>query len=295
MDFEKVHFIINPSAGKDEPILSYLQKTFSGTAVDWHCTVTHDEAETFQAAKTLIGQTGLIAVYGGDGTVSQVAKALMGAPTPMAIIPGGTANVLAKELTIPQNTEKAIRLITQGPSQMIKADMGEANGAPFLLRVNLGLMADMVIDVDEKLKSNLGQAAYAVAALKKLSGAVPTTYRLRIDDHQITETGVALTVTNAGNVGIGNLSFLPDIRIDDGWLDVILLREADAASLIKVAGSTLFHKDSHTLQHWRCQRVRIEMDAPIDFLLDDKQDQAAVIDIHIVPGALNLLVPCTTE
>jgi YegS/Rv2252/BmrU family lipid kinase len=294
MDFEKVHFIINPSAGKDEPILSYLQKTFSGTAVNWHCTVTHDETETFQAAKALIGKTGLVAAYGGDGTVSQVAKALIGTATPMAIIPGGTANVLSKELDIPQNTEKAIRLITDGPAQLIKADMGEANGCPFLLRVNLGLMADMVIDVDEKLKSNLGQAAYAVAALGKLSAA-PTAYRLRIDEEQLTESGVALTVTNAGNVGIGNLSFLPDIRIDDGWLDVILLRDAGAASLIKVVGSTLFHKDSHTLQHWRCRRVRIEMDAAADFLLDDKQENAAVIDIKIIPGAINILTPCTTE
>jgi diacylglycerol kinase (ATP) len=295
MDFEKVHFIINPSAGKDEPILSYLQKTFSGKEVDWHCTVTHDEEETFQAAKALIGQTGLIAAYGGDGTVSQVAKALMGSETPMAIIPGGTANVFAKELGIPQDTEKAIRLITDGPFRLVKADMGEANGCPFLLRVNLGIMAGMVIDADEKLKENLGQAAYAVAALKKISSSSPVSYRLRIDEEQIAESGVALTVTNAGNVGIGNLTFLPDVSIYDGLLDVILLREVDAASLIKVAGSTLFHKDSHTLQHWRCKSVRIEMEETANFLIDDKQERAAVIEVNVIPGALHLLIPCGTE
>jgi hypothetical protein len=73
------------------------------------------------------------------------------------------------------------------------------------------------------------------------------------------------------------------------------LREADAASLIKVAGSTLFHKDSHTLQHWRCKSVRIEMDQPANFLIDDKQEQAAIIDVEILPGALHLLIPCGTE
>jgi YegS/Rv2252/BmrU family lipid kinase len=292
MDFANVHFIINPSAGKDEPILSYLQKAFVAKDINWHCTVTHTEGETLDAAKSLRGQTDLVAAYGGDGTVAQVARGLRGSMTPMAIIPGGTANVFAKELGIPQDTEKAIRLISEGPGRLVRADMGEANGASFLLRINLGIMAGMVIDADAHLKETLGQAAYAVAGLKKIASERPVSYKLLIDGEEMADSGVALTVTNAGNIGIGDLAFLPDISIYDGLLDVILLREAGVASLLKVAGSTLFHKDSATLQHWRCKSVRIEMEEPADYILDDQQERAAVIDIRVVPDALHILIPC---
>jgi YegS/Rv2252/BmrU family lipid kinase len=291
MKFSKIHFLINPASGKDEPILAYLHKAFHETDIDWEVIVPKSEQDVVHAAKELVGHTGLVAVYGGDGSITHVARALQGTETPMAIIPGGTANVLSKELGIPQNTEDAIALIVSGKSKLIRMDTGEANGTSFLLRINLGIMADMILDADAGLKSKIGQAAYGISAIKTLSAAKPTNYHLTMDGIAMEETGVSLTVTNTGNIGIGEMTLLPGISIDDGYLDVILLHDADLLSVLQIAGSTLFQKDSDVLKHWRCQEITIKTDEPVKYICDDCEAEADEINIKIIPLALSVLVP----
>src|SRR5450432_3256127 len=141
---KKIHIIINPAAGADEPILSYLNRVFNGTDIVWDISVTHKEGEVFTVAKQLIGKVDLIAVYGGDGSVMEAARALHMSDMTLAIIPGGTANVMAKELDIPLDSIEAIRLLTCEDHIVKKIDMGLVNGYPFLIRVNLGVLSDMI-------------------------------------------------------------------------------------------------------------------------------------------------------
>jgi diacylglycerol kinase (ATP) len=291
MLFTNIHFILNPSAGKEEPILSFIQKAFRATAIKWDVTVTHEENDAADTAKSLVGKTDLVVVYGGDGSITQVAQALQGTDTPMAIIPGGTANVLSKELGIPQDTEKALELIAKGDFEIRKMDMGEANSCPFLLRINLGIMADMVLEADEELKDKLGQMAYGVTAAKTIATAIPETYQLLIDGEVMEEEGVALTVTNAGNLGIGSFALLPGISIYDGYLDVLLLKDASLLSMLKVAGTTLFQTESDVVKHWRCKTATIITDKPVSYICDDCEKKADKIEIKVLPLALNILVP----
>ncbi|RWY54133.1 diacylglycerol/lipid kinase family protein [Mucilaginibacter gilvus] len=291
MKFKNIQFIINPGSGKEEPILSYLHNALNGSDIDWDITVTRKEEDTFNTAKQLIGKTDLVVIYGGDGSVTKAAAALYGNKTPLAVIPGGTANILSKELGIPQDSPGAIELIVAGNAKVRQMDMGIANGTPFLLRINLGIMADMILDADAGLKSKLGQVAYGITALKTTIAAKPLSYELTIDGKQINEEGVSLTVTNAGNIGIGEMSFLPGISVYDGELDVILLKSADPLSMLQVAGSTLFHTTSDVLKHWRCKEVVIELSDKVKYICDDCEDEAKKIEISIIPKALNVLVP----
>lgn len=291
MQFKNIHFIINPASGKSEPILSYLHNALHNTKINWEVTVTTKEDDTFNTAKNLVGNTDLVIIYGGDGSITQVARALRGTKTPMGIIPGGTANVMSKELGIPQDSEEALALIVSGKSKVIKMDVGEANGTPFLLRINLGIMADMILEADTALKGTLGQAAYGISALKTTVTAKPVAYSMLIDGKEIEEEGVSLTVTNAGNIGIGDMSFLPGISITDGMLDVILMKDANLLSLLKVAGSTLFQTESEVLKHWTCKQIYIKLNKPVKYICDDCEAEADVIDIKVLPKALNVLVP----
>src|SRR5690348_15921530 len=112
MQFNNIHIIVNPAAGREEPILSYLNTGLIISGIRWDVTVTTPYNEAYDIAMRLVGKTDLIVVYGGDGSVSDVARALYGKQTPMAIIPGGTANVMSKELGIPQDAIEAIDLLT---------------------------------------------------------------------------------------------------------------------------------------------------------------------------------------
>lgn len=290
MLFQNIHFIINPASGKTEAILSYIQHALCKTTIDWAVTVAIKEDDCYSIAKDLIGKTNLVVIYGGDGSISQVARALCGSDTPMAIIPGGTANILSKELNIPQHSQDALALIVSGETRVIKMDMGTANGCPFVLRINMGVMAAMILEVDNLLKEKLGQVAYGISALKTAAVAKPQTYKLVIDGEQFIETGVLLTVTNAGSIGIGDIALFPGISISDGFLDVILMHDTDPLSVLQVAGSTFFHKESEVLKHWRCKEIVIAMDESTHYICDDTDQQAASIHIKIIPLALNILV-----
>jgi YegS/Rv2252/BmrU family lipid kinase len=225
-------------------------------------------ADAYSIAQKLLGKTDLIIVYGGDGTLSDVARALCQTDTPMAIIPGGTANVMSKELGIPQDSRDAIALITRGNVELLTIDMGNANSVPFLLRISVGMMADMILRTDQGMKDSLGQMAYGVAAIQTLIDTEVLKFGLLIDGEQFVEEGVSLTITNAGSIGISDLSFLPDMRVDDGLLDVILLNDADFLSVLRVAGSTLLQTESDVLKHWRCKEVSVFMEQPCSFIFE---------------------------
>ncbi|WP_345953943.1 YegS/Rv2252/BmrU family lipid kinase [Mucilaginibacter sp. PAMB04168] len=291
MKFNHIHFIINPASGKEEPILSYINQTLDNTGIEWELSVTKRNFSAGEIAKALIGKTDLIAVYGGDGCVTDVAGAIQGTATPMAIIPGGTANVMAKELGVPVDAKAALELLVNGKLQLKVVDMGMVNDHLFLLRINLGIMADMVLQADRDLKDQIGQLAYGVTAVKTIAEAKPVTYRLTIDGKAVEETGVSLTVTNSGNIGIGDFALQPGISITDGWLDAILLKDASFTSLLKAAGSTLLQNETDAIKHWQCKEIIIQTDADQRFICDDSEQVAQLLHIKVVPAAIRIAVP----
>ena len=291
MNIKHIGFIINPASGKQEAILSYINQAMDGTDIEWDVYVTKKNKGAGQIAQELIGKTDLVAVYGGDGCVTEVAAALHGSEIPLAIIPGGTANVMAKELGIPLETTAALAVITGNNYAIRSIDMGLFNGQPFLLRVNIGIMADMVLQADRELKNSLGQLAYGLTAIKTLVGAEPTSYHLEIDGQHFNESGVSLTVTNSGHVGIGDFSLQPGISITDGMLDVILMKDASLLSVLKVAGSTLLQNETEALRHWQCKQIVINIDQAHQLLCDDRKETASQINITVVPSSIRILVP----
>ena len=133
--------------------------------------------------------------------------------------------------------------------------------------------------------------AYGIAGMQSVMKTEPVKYRMKIDGLKILEEGVALTVTNCGNIGIEDYSFLPDISINDGFLDVILLNHADLLSILRIAGTTLMKTKSEVLKHWKCKEFEISFDTPQKFILDDFAMEADNIHIKVNPNALKVIVP----
>jgi len=287
---KKVQFIINPAAGKETPITDIINDVFAGSGIPFSIAVSQAADDIFTLVSRHRQEAQLLAVYGGDGTVMEAARALYNSPTPLFIIPGGTANVMAKELNIPVDSKAALQLLLSGDYAIKAIDMGLVNGCPFLIRVNLGILADMITETSPEMKERWGQWAYGLTAFQNLPEA-GTPFRLRIDGKEYEETAVALTVTNAGNIGREGYSFLPGIRVDDGLLDVISMSDADLWSLLKVTGSMLLQKDSATLQHRRAKEIHISAGGPLHFLCDDKAQTADALHIQVTPGALQVAVP----
>lgn len=287
----RIYFIINPSAGQQEPIFEIFGRVFNDTEHQITVHVLEQGQHAANIIRQIIDTTDLVAVYGGDGTVTEVASELIGTNIPLAIIPGGTANVLSKELGIPQDAESAMALIRDGNFELKKTDTGLVNNRPFLLRINLGIMAEMITEADSDLKDQIGQMAYGVSTIKSITQAQTVNYQLNIDGKEIEAPGVSLTVTNSGSMGIGGLQLQPGILINDGLLDVVLLKDAGVLSLIKAAGGSLFNLETDTISHWTCREITITMPEAQLYLCDDCEDKTSKLTITIVPASLYVAVP----
>ena len=291
MQINHIHFIINPVSGKGEDIRNLIEKTFEGSDTKLEISYTEKEKNATTIAKLISGSTDLIAVFGGDGTVTETSIALFQTKIPMAIIPGGTANVMAKELGIPSDPAAMLEALRTNQFFIQPVDMGTLNGLPFLLRVNSGIMADMVLNTDRETKNNLGQLAYGLSAMKAMLDNTEVKYHLVIDGNEYNESGVSITITNSGNAGFAGLQLHHGISVNDGKLDLILYKHADIASLLKIAGSTVFDIETDTIKHWQCENVQISMEAEQNIICDDAQKKLSFLDIKVHPASLNVVLP----
>src|SRR5690554_7252602 len=111
MSQRKVHVVINPAAGQGIPLLSILNQVFSECGVDWDVSITKKSGDAREQARQAAAKgVDVVAAFGGDGTVAEVASGLLGSRTPLAILPGGTANVMSVELGIPTDLAQACRV-----------------------------------------------------------------------------------------------------------------------------------------------------------------------------------------
>src|SRR5919206_2640007 len=109
---KRVQVIINPTAGQDQPILGVLTRVFHAAGVAWDVSITKKAGDARRFARAAVeAGVDVVAAYGGDGTVMEVASGLIGTTVPLAIFPGGTANVMSMELGISSDLAEASALV----------------------------------------------------------------------------------------------------------------------------------------------------------------------------------------
>ena len=108
---KNIHVIINPAAGQNDTVLNKLNAVFHPAGVNWDVSITKASGDaTHYAREAIEAGVDIVCAYGGDGTVMEVAHAVQSGEVPMAILPGGTANLMAVELGIPKDLTEAARL-----------------------------------------------------------------------------------------------------------------------------------------------------------------------------------------
>jgi diacylglycerol kinase (ATP) len=287
-----IPIIINPAAGQKTAVLKVLNQIFHPAGVRWTVEVTHGEGDAFHQAQQLAVQGAeIIAVYGGDGTISEVATAIADTESALAILPGGTGNVLTYEFQIPRKLIQAAKLLT-GDYRIKVFDLGQAGERKFLLRVGVGFESLVIEKSQRKLKDRYGLLAYGIAGLQALKEARQMHYRLNLDGTQIEIDGLVCTVANSGHLGLPGLSLSPTINMEDGLLDVIVLKRVDVEKLI----SSLLKPPAkaYTLagfRHWQAREIRIDVDPPQSVQLDGDIIGISPIEVVCHPKCLKVVVP----
>jgi YegS/Rv2252/BmrU family lipid kinase len=293
--YDRIAVIVNPASGQDRPILGVLNRAFHAARVDWDVFITKQAGDAERYAKEAVAQGyPVVAVYGGDGTVGQVASAMIGSNVPLAIFPGGTANVMSVELGIPSDLAEACALVFGGAGKARWIDMGRIGDRCFMLRVGLGFEAEMVEGADRAMKDKYGTLAYFLSALDTLRRPPMSRYRISIDGHEHETEGMTCIIANTGSLGRGGLTLVPGVDVGDGLLDVVVVRKSDLPSLLSVAASVLAGSErAEPLQHWQARQVTVRAEPAQRVTVDGEMVEVDPITARILPRALQVIVPVT--
>ncbi len=198
----------------------------------------------------------LVLAAGGDGTVTACAAGLVGSDVPLAILPTGTGNLLALNLGIPPDLDKALTIALTGTDREV--DVGLANDRPFVAMAGIGIDAKMLSSASEASKRRFGYAAYVVAALSHLRDR-PMRLTVRTDGGPPSRYRAAGVIV--GNVGWlqGGLPLLPDAKPDDGLLDVVVLAAHGLTSWLMLLLHVLLRRHSARVFRSRFTRLVISV------------------------------------
>jgi diacylglycerol kinase (ATP) len=288
-----IRVILNPVAGQDRPVLGVLSRILTRSGLDWDIWITRGEGDAVHlATRALESGVATVAVYGGDGTVAEVGGVLAGSDVSLAILPGGTANVLAAELGIPFTLSAACELACDPHAPRRKLDIGEVNGRPFLIAISIGFLARMVEMADRETKARMGFFAYVLSGARSLVSATPARFCIRIDDREIETSAITCVIGNVVNMGSSGFYLAPDVKPDDGKLDVVTIRNVDLPSLVAVTASVFARATGDLgLPRWDGREIHLEADPPQPVQVDGEMIGMTPVRASIRPGALSVIVP----
>ncbi len=232
MNYERIVVLINSLANS-----SHLDKETLGKACEHICKfkpcklIYTEGIEDFisKAKEYSSDSKTLIAVAGGDGTLNLALNGIKSGSS-LGLIPIGTANVVAKELGFPKRLIDMFKLLLTGALQ--KIDLGICNGKKFAFVAGIGFDAVVANSVCKKLKSFLGQVAYAFAVIKTLLTYKAPKLTIEYDNGKTVEGEFAI-FANMRRYG-GELYFAPEARYDDGKLNLVLLKKFSFLSFVKL-------------------------------------------------------------
>ena len=233
---------------------------------------------------------------GGDGTVRIVADRLAETGIPMAVVPLGTANLLARNLDIPLSEDEALEVAFGDHTwdiDLIKVTVDGAPGEHFAVIGGLGVDAMVMEETSSELKDTIGAGAYFIAAAKAL-GRTPINMRITLDDHQQHKRNAMICAI--GNVGMltGNLTLIPEARPDDGRLDVYVASPHRLTHWLRVVLRliTLRSRKDDRVDQWQATRVEVRLDHPDPYQFDgDVIGDCRSLRAEVSPGALTVCVP----
>jgi len=268
------------------------------------------------AARAALEQdASMIVVAGGDGTVRAVAEVAHEHDVTVALLPSGTGNLLARnlELTL-DDLEHSIRSAFRGEDRQIDLGMIEIRRADthidrhaYLVMAGLGLDAKMLANTDDELKAKIGWLAYVKAIVLALRDRNQLRLRYALDGKPAKSIRAhTVIIGNCGSLQ-ANVLLMPDAAVDDGRLDIVLLRPEGLVNWAQIISKIVWEngvlsrtrlgrkfrtKDVKALNYIKGERFVLKLNRPEKIELDgDEFGETVSIRTWVVPNGLTVRVP----
>jgi YegS/Rv2252/BmrU family lipid kinase len=298
--FKKPFLIYNPVAGHTHPqnLLQAFQHACQQHGWDAMLHETSKDENLLPVVENAIRQgCDLIIAAGGDGTVSMVASALVKENIPLAIIPSGTGNLLARQLKLPLNYQKAFAYIAKATEHLF-LDAMQINHHSYILNVSVGLTSTMIAQTTREEKRKFGILAYVWNAFRLFIGFQPHRFRMNIDS--------VYTQTRASEVFITNTALLKEDPIfktlfewtEDESIGVFIIKAKTLWSYMQLFLDFILRKahKTYNLTYYplRDQFV-LQTKKPLTVQADGEVIGQTPLQIHILPRAVEVLIPPKPE
>lgn len=287
---KSIVFIINPKAGTrnkktvERAIEKCLDKTAFSSVIRYTEYAGH--AEEIAKEESVRG-TEIVVAVGGDGTVNEVGRALVGTKTVLGIIPSGSGNGLARHLRLSMNPEEAITIINTCCVTTI--DYGMVNEVPFFCTCGVGFDAFISMKFAEAGKRGL--KTYVEKTLQDGLRYKPETYKIEIDGETEVQEAFLIACANASQYG-NNFYIAPEASTRDGLMDVTILTPftaLESPQIVMQMFSRELSKNSH-VKTYRTKHFRIIRETSGPAHIDgEPTTMGNILDVEIIPSALNII------
>jgi diacylglycerol kinase family enzyme len=271
--------VVNPTKVPDlaaaREVVADVCRTHDWPDPEWALT-TETETGEKQAREAVAAGADVVASFGGDGTVRAVAAGLRGSDVALGLLPGGTGNLLARNLGLPiDSLEDATAALVTGAGRRIDVGLATADDDAeevFLVMAGLGLDGAIMAGANETVKGAIGWPAYLLSAAK---GLAERGFPVRVnaqDDQEAPVRRRHARMVVVGNCGTlqGGIELLPDARLDDGQLDAVILAPTGLVGWASVTADLVSrHRAGQgRLERLRGRAVTIEAERPVEAELD---------------------------
>lgn len=293
----RVLVITNPAAARTKPktvreVRDVLHR--GGWEVEVVATGGPGDARRLAAEAVAAGMDA-VAVFGGDGTTMQAASSMVGTDVALALIPGGTGNLLAGNLRIPSSPQRAAATLVRGVSRRLDLGRLDASGEQhyFAVACGAGFDAQIMAETTSAVKQRWGFGAYFATSLRLISEMRSHRFHIRVDGVEYEANAAAVLVANCAEVLPPFLRFGQGVRPDDGLLDVVVVRADSLADGVQAIWHLIRRAEGpdSRIGHVSGREIHVETDAPVPVELDGDLAGHTPFTVTVVPGAIRVMVP----
>lgn len=290
--------IINPVSGRHDPeqTRSAIIERCERDGIAYDVRDTQQAGDALKWAQTAADeQFDLVIVSGGDGTIMEAMSGLIkgGSKIPLAQIPVGTANLLARALLIPTDQDGAVETAFAGKAERLDVGYLPDEDRYFALVAGAGYDARLIADASRDLKNVLGFAAYVVTGVKNLFSLRRSRIELEVDGKKRRLRAHTVMVVNVGQIGNGAIALGPNIHPHDGRLDLVIVSSASVPGALRILFRILLRRfdGQGDLMYLSASRVKITARPPLPTEIDGEELGMTPLYAEAVPEGALLIVP----
>ena len=284
--------IVNPKARSGSLPLDAVCAALEAGGLDLVEPGPHEDC--LDAIRSRAGDVDLVILGGGDGTLNGAAPALVETGLPMAILPLGTANDLARSLGLPLEPVAAARLAASEEARAV--DLGWVNGRYYFNVASIGFSAELAGDLTAESKSKWGVLGYAIAAFRVLRRVRPFSVTIEHDGVVEKVTTIQASVGNGRHYG-GGMTVEADATVDDGKLDFYSLEVAHWWRLLALLPALRkgTHGNAEDVRAFKTTEIVLRTRKPRPVNTDGELTTYTPAHFKVFPKALRIVSPAPAE